>query len=162
MLICSAIIGFLCVQAPVGDVTEVKLEDRGIWIANTVETKNWKASWGRSMEWRPPRIDPSRLAKACQGDACISYWRACTAPGESLSCSYVFDDGHGFALTAKIEAKDRKGLDEAMQAVGIVAKWQPVTAVPLAAMNVEGKGAAAPTCASEPASGPPAHCASAN
>lgn len=138
MLICSAIIGFLCVQAPIPGTTTVKLEDQGIWVANTIEAKNWKVSWGRSTEWPAPKIDASRLAKACMGEVCISYWRKCST---NFACDYAFDDGHGYALTARIEAKDQKGLDEAMQAVGIVGKWQqPVIAVPLATMSVEGKG----------------------
>jgi hypothetical protein len=137
-LVCSAIVGFLCIQAPIPGVTTIKLEDQGIWVANAIEAKNWKASWGRSMEWPAPRIDPSRLAKACVGETCVSYWRKCSS---DFACTYFFDDGHGFALTAKIEAKDQKGLDEAMQSVGIVTKWQqPVIAVPLTATNVEGKG----------------------
>jgi hypothetical protein len=154
-LLCSAIIGFLCVRQPIGGVTNVKLEDQGIWVANTVTAPNWKASWGRSMEWPAPKIDPSRFVKACVGEACISYWRFCTAP---YTCNYIINDGHGFALTAKIEAKDKKGLDEGMQAVGVVAKWQqPVIAVPLAAMNVEGKGNLPPICIAngpEPQPGP--------
>jgi len=111
------------------------------------------------MEWPAPRIDTSRLAKACSDDGCVSYWRACKTEAASLSCSYVFDDGNGFALMTSIEARDRKGLDEAMAAVGIVTRWQPVAAMPLAAMNVEGTGTAPPICASEPNSGPPARCA---
>ena len=161
-LTCTAIIGFLCVQAPIGGVTTVKLEDQGIWVANTVQAKNWTAKWGRSMEWAPPRIDPSRLSRACTGGVCVSYWRACSASSESRACDYVFDDGHGFALNTRIEARDQAGLTEAMQSVGLVAKWQPVTAVPLAAMTVEGKGKAAPTCASDGGSGPPVHCAPAD
>jgi len=151
-VICTAIIGFLCVQAPIGGVTNIKLEDQGIWVANTVTAKNWTASWGRSMEWAAPSIDVSRFAKACAGEACIAYWRFCTAP---FTCNFIFDDGHGFALTAKIEAKDQKGLDEGMQAVGVVAKWQPVTAVPLAAMTVEGKGNKPPICLANSPAPPP-------
>ena len=33
-LICSAIVGFLCVQAPIPGTTTIKLEDQGIWVAN--------------------------------------------------------------------------------------------------------------------------------
>jgi hypothetical protein len=154
-LICSAIVGFLCIQAPIPGPTNIKLEDQGIWVANTITAPHWTASWGRSMEWPSPRIDPSRFSKACVGEACVSYWRFCTAP---FTCNYIIDDGRGFALTAKIEAKDQQGLDEGMQAVGVVAKWQqPVIAVPFAVMNIEGRGRLPPICiANSPM--PPSTC----
>ena len=153
-LACTAIIGFLCVQAPIGGVTTVKLEDQGIWVANTVTAKNWTASWGRSMEWAPPSIDASRFAKACAEKVCVSYWRTCPGP---FTCNYFFDDGHGFASNTTITASDQKGLDEAMQAVGIGSQWQPVMAVPLALMTVEGKGKTPICFAQEGNSPPPCH-----
>ncbi len=155
-LTCTAIIGFLCVQAPIGGTTNIQLEDQGFWVGNTVQAKNWKASWGRSMEQPAARLDMARLDRGCLGKDCVAYWRRCDQ--KAVRCTFYFDNGKGYANALTVEAKDQTGLHEALTQLGIVVKWQPVTAVPLEALNKEGKGSKQPVCVGTSlTSSPPCH-----
>jgi hypothetical protein len=139
-LSCTAIIGFLCVQAPIPGTVDVKLEDQGLWVANLVKTPGWTAEWGMSMEHAPPLVDPARMAKACEGGACVGYWRQCVPGKDGIACRFLIDR-EGAAVSVSVVAKDPAALDQALKALGVVAKWkEPVVAVPLAAMSIESKG----------------------
>lgn len=140
-LICSAIVGFLCVQAPIPGKLDITLEDQGLWVANLIRAPGWTAEWAMSMEHAPPRVDPARMAKACEGDSCVGYWRQCTPGKDGIACRFLIDR-EGAGISVSVVAKDPAALDQALKAVGVVARWQqPVIAVPLAAMTAESAGA---------------------
>ena len=157
-LICSAIVGVICVAAPIGGTTDIKINDQGIYVHNSAEAGKWKADWGRSMEYPAPRIDSSRLDKACVKDLCLGYWRRCDDAVHPTHCTFLFEPRPGMAESIVVEGADEAAFKQAMESVGVVVGWQPVTAVPLAKMDREGKGLSQPVCAGNGFTDPPASC----
>jgi len=147
-LACSIVAGLLCIQAPIAGVTTLSIDDGGIWVNQTAEfvskfgpAKTWKISTGRSMEWAPPRVDAAKLAKACAGEACQSYWRKCDDSVHPKKCTFVIDEGGGVARTFTVEAPNETLLGEALANAGVLAGRTPIA---FAAMNQEAADPEAP------------------
>ena len=143
-LVCSAIVGFLCVQVPVGNAANIKLEDRGIYVADTIQAKDWTLSWGRSMEWAPPRLDMSRLERVCDGSACVVYWRKCNDAAHPTTCSYAVGLGPDSSVFFDLTATGADGMKHAMDAIRIVVDLKSGAAVPLSKLDRDGAGDQAP------------------
>jgi hypothetical protein len=142
--VCSAIVGFLCLQVPIGSDVNVKLVDQGIYVANTFQAKDWTLSWGRSTEWAPPQLDMAKLSKACDGAACVLYWRKCDDAARPSKCSYGLVLGEKSSVYFDLTATDADGLKHAMDAFRIVADLASGAAVPLSKLDRDGPGDQAP------------------
>jgi hypothetical protein len=143
-LVCSTIVGFLCIQAPLGDTLDVRLEDKGIFVADTIRAKDWTLSWGRSMEWAPPRLDMSKLAEVCKGSTCIRYWRKCDDAARPLQCSFAVGLAGNSSVFFDLAASTADGMKHAMQALQIVVDLPTGAAVPLAKLDRDGPSDQAP------------------
>ncbi len=142
-LVCTIVMGVLCIHAPVGGATTATFDDGGIWIKESVvfagsfsPVKSWKISTGRSMEWAPAHIDGGKLSQACVDGVCRTYWRNCDDAVHPKSCSFTIDEGNGVARTFVVEAPDETQLGDALANAGVVAGANR-TPIPFAAMNRE-------------------------
>jgi len=149
-LLCSAIVGFLCVQVPIGDTLNVKLEDQGIYVADAIQAKDWTLSWSRSMERMPPVLDRQKLAKACDGAICVLYWRKCTDAAHSTTCSYAVGLEGNSNVYFDVTATDAAGMTQATDAFRIVVDFKSGTSLPLAKLDRDGPGDQAPILPAPP------------
>jgi hypothetical protein len=143
-LVCSAIVGFLCLQVPIGDTADIKLTDQGLYIADTIQVKDWTLSWGRSMEWAPPQLDGSKLAKACDDSTCVVYWRKCNDAAQPTKCSYAVALAGDSSVFFDLTASGADAMKQAMDAIRIVVDLKPGATVPLSKLDREGPGDQAP------------------
>jgi hypothetical protein len=145
-LVCSAIVAFLCVQAPMGgDGLNIRLQDQGIYIADTIQTKDWTLSWGQSMERASPQLDGTMLGKACDGATCLPYWRKCS--GDMAKCSYAVALSATYSVFFDITATSGDAQKRADDAIRIIADFKAGMAVPLAKLDHDGPGDTAPVLA---------------
>ena len=139
-LVCSAIVGFLCLQTPIGGQVDVKLFDQGIYVTDTIEAKDWTLSWSRSMERAPPRLDTAKLAKGCDGETCVLYWRKCS----DVQCSFAVVADGGVDHYFDIAMKGADGQKHALEAIRIIVDLKQGTTVPLSKLDRDGPGGTAP------------------
>jgi hypothetical protein len=129
-LTCSAIVGILCLQTPIGGSLDLKLEDQGIYINNTVSAKDWALSTGGSMERAPPQLDTAKLPQACDQGTCLRYWRKCDA-AHPARCNFgIALDGLGSTFFS-IASLDRDGFTHALEAVRIIVDLKAGVTIPL-------------------------------
>ena len=139
-LVCSAIVGILCLQAPIGGGLDLKLEDQGIYINNTIVAKDWALSTGSSMERAPPRLDVAKLAQACDQGTCVHYWRKCDGTGHTVMCNFgVALDDHGSTFFS-VASLDADGFKHALEAVRIVADLKTGATIPLLKLDQDSPG----------------------
>ena len=142
--LCTAIIGFFCLQSSIGDTMTIKHQDAGIFIADTIQTRDWTLAYGRSTEWASPVLDSTKLDKACTADGCKLYWRTCNDAAHPTMCSYALaTDGGGsvsFTLTATTEAGLKLGKDQIAVELG----GFPGATIPLSAFDREAAAAQPP------------------
>jgi len=142
-LVCSAIVAFLCVQAPIGgDGLSIKLADQGIYVADAIQAKDWTLSWGQSMERSPPQLDAAKLGSACDGAVCVPYWRKCS---EGMAkCSYAVALSATYSVFFDITAVSADARTRAADTIRVITDLKAGTAVPLSKLDRDGPGDAPP------------------
>ena len=141
-LLCSAIVaGVFCLQPPIGSTTDLKLEDQGIWMADSIHAPDWTLSWGVSTEHAPPKLDSAKAQQACDQGVCLHYWRHCDDAAHPAKCGYAVDVGNTFF---ELTVTGADGLKHAQAAVSIVTDIKAGTAIPLSKLDQDGRGDSAP------------------
>ena len=139
-LVCSAIVGFLCVQVAIGDTANIKLEDQGIYVNDSIQSKDWGLSTGRGMERAPPKLDTAKLQKACDGSTCLLYWRKCSDAAPYVNCAYGLELDGNSSVFFDLAAKGADGLKHATDAIRIIVDLKSGTTVPLSKLDRDGPG----------------------
>lgn len=148
ILACTAIIGFLCVQSSIGDTMTITHQDAGIFVADTIQTRAWTLSYGRSTERPPLKLDPAKMAKACSDAGCEVYWRKCNEVAHE--CSFALATDGGGSVSFQVTAKDAAGLKLAMGQIAIELGNTPGNAISLGALDHESAEPDAPAIGAAP------------
>ncbi len=93
-------------------------------------------------------FDATRMARACDGQTCIAYYRRCEPAGRAVTCSYRFGGAVYTQPVLVIRAPDQAALAKAEAAIAIFPGEDRERAVSLRLLSVESRGEP-PTCRPE-------------
>ena len=143
MAACLAIVGLVCLTqaskiefGPGGLTRYATARIEGAEAAITIYTDNLND------------LDPSAMHRACAGDACVIYHKACETQARRISCRYSLA-GMRYHPALTLTAPDRRALARAERLIAILAdRDRPQGAVPLTALSEESASPYPPYCRS--------------
>jgi len=143
MNVCLIVIGNLCLNGSLS-VTTV---DDSMHTSVRVSAPEYSMSAMLATDnIRTP--DWIRMSRACEGAACISYFKHCEQGKERASCVYHFSQPGDLQNTElTIVARDLDGLRTAEQTSGVMARSESsFTRIPLNRLTEESKSTTPPYC----------------